>query len=199
MTEKNIVVLTAPGRSGAYETINKLQSAPGFVLDASALVERAEDGTVSLADGSDDEGGEATLGGSAIGMIVGMLGGPLGMLLGLGAGALAGAAVDADRLDVSEGIIADFADLVPPGGNAVIAQVTEDGPAALDAFAASVGARLSRRPLEEVVSEVEAQQEAAEAAARAARQAVREQKKQERHEKWEERVEKLKAKFRHDS
>ena len=100
-----------------------------------------------------------------------------------------------DRLDLGDDVISDFAKVVPPGGNAILAQVVEDAPAALNAFADSVSATVVRRPVEEVVVEIEAQQAAAEAAARAAREAVREHKKQELREKWDERIENLKAKF----
>jgi membrane protein len=128
-------------------------------------------------------------------MLVGVLGGPLGMLLGLGAGALAGSFVDASRLEFGDDIVSDFARTVPPGGNAILAQVTEDGTAALDAFAASVDGVLVRRPVAEVISEIEAQQQAAEAAAEAARKALRDQKRQERQEKAQERLDKIQERF----
>ena len=192
---ESIVVLTVPTHSGTYEAFSKLRSAPGFQLGAAVVVERDENGQVRVADGVDRETGAATTGGSLVGMLVGVLGGPLGMLLGLGAGALAGSFVDASRLEFGDDIVSDFARTVPPGGNAILAQVVEDAPAALNAFADSVSATVVRRPVEEVVVEIEAQQAAAEAAARAAREAVREHKKQELREKWDERIENLKAKF----
>ena len=82
--------------------------------------------------------------------------------------------------------------------NAILAQVVEEAPAALNAFADSVGATVVRRPIEDVIAEAEAQQAAAEAAVLAAREAMREQKKQELREKWEERIENLQAKFHPD-
>jgi membrane protein len=117
------------------------------------------------------------------------------MLLGLGAGALAGSFVDASRLEFGDDIVSDFARTVSPGGNAILAQVTEDGTAALDAFAASVDGVLVRRPVAEVISEIEAQQQAAEAAAEAARKALRDQKRQERQEKAQERLDKIQERF----
>ena len=200
---ESIVVLTVPTHRGTYEAFSKLRNAPGFHLGAAAVVERDENGQVRVADGVDRETGAATTGGSLVGMLVGVLGGPLGMLLGLGAGALAGSFVDASRLEFGDDIVSDFAKTVPPGGNAILAQVTEDGTAALDAFAASVDGVLVRRPVAEVISEIEAQQQAAEAAAEAARKALRDQKRRERQEKAQERLDKiqesfnaLKAKFR---
>ena len=178
-----------------YEAFSKLKSAAGFDLNAAVIIERDADGIAHLAEGRDYQAGAATTGGSLIGMLVGILGGPLGMLLGLGAGTLTGSLIDADRLDLGDDVISDFAKVVPPGGNAILAQVVEDAPAALNAFADSVSATVVRRPVEEVVVEIEAQQAAAEAAARAAREAVREHKKQELREKWDERIENLKAKF----
>ena len=192
---ENIVVMTLPTHSGTYEAFSKLKNAAGFDLNAAVIIERDADGIAHLAEGRDYQAGAATTGGSLIGMLVGILGGPLGMLLGLGAGALTGSLIDADRLDLGDDVISDFAKVVPPGGNAILAQVVEDAPAALNAFADSVSATVVRRPVEEVVAEIEAQQAAAEAAARAAREAVREHKKQELREKWDERIENLKAKF----
>ena len=191
---ESIVVLTVPTHSGTYEAFSKLRNAPGFHLGAAVVVERDENGQVRVADGVDRETGAATTGGSLVGMLVGVLGGPLGMLLGLGAGALAGSFVDASRLELGDDIVSDFARTVSPGGNAILAQVTEDG-AALDAFAASVDGVLVRRPVAEVISEIEAQQQAAEAAAEAARKALRDQKRQERQEKAQERLDKIQERF----
>lgn len=190
----NIVVVTLPTRSETYEAFSKLKQAAGFKLNAAAVVEREASGQVHLAD-STYQAGSATTGGSLIGMLVGVLGGPLGMLLGMGVGALAGSLVDAERIDLGDDIVSDFAKRVTPGGNAILAHVSEDAPAALDVFAAEAKATLVRYPVEEVVAEVEAQQAAAEAAARAARETVRQQKRQERHEKWQERIEALKSRF----
>ena len=158
---ENIVVMTLPTHSGTYEAFSKLKSAAGFDLNAAVIIERDADGIAHLAEGRDYQAGAATTGGSLIGMLVGILGGPLGMLLGLGAGALTGSLIDADRLDIGDDVISDFAKVVPPGGNAILAQVVEDAPAALNAFADSVSATVVRRPVEEVVAEIEARQAAA--------------------------------------
>ena len=152
---ENIVVMTLPTHSGTYEAFSKLKSAAGFDLNAAVIIERDADGIAHLAEGRDYQAGAATTGGSLIGMLVGILGGPLGMLLGLGAGALTGSLIDADRLDLGDDVISDFAKVVPPGGNAILAQVVEDAPAALNAFADSVSATVVRRPVEEVVAEIE--------------------------------------------
>ena len=116
------------------------------------------------------------------------------MLLGWGVGAAAGALYDADRLDTGDEAIEQFGALVPPGGNAVLAETVEDTTEPLDTFVSQMGGTIVRRPIDEVVAELEAQQAAAEEAEKAARKAIREQKKQERKETGQQRVKALKAK-----
>ena len=188
--------ITFPQKGTAYEALSKLSSAPGeFEIRSAAIVERDMDGHLHVPEGGDMEAGAGTAGGSLIGMLVGVLGGPVGMLLGAGAGAASGALYDADRLDTGDEAIEQFGALVPPGGNALLAETVEDTTAPLDAFVAEMGGTIVRRPLDEVIVELEAQQAAAEEAEKAARKAIREQKKQERKETRQQRVDALKAKF----
>ena len=56
----------------------------------------------------DVESGDATVGGSLLGMLIGVLGGPLGVLLGFGLGAAGGALVDASRSDDIDDAITEF-------------------------------------------------------------------------------------------
>jgi hypothetical protein len=80
-------------------------------------------------------------------------------------------------------------------GIAQLVQITTDP---LEQFAAGLGGKVSRRPLDEVLAELEAQDEAAREADQAARKAIREQKKRERKEDFQTRVDALKAKFHKD-
>ena len=88
-----------------------------------------------------------------------------------------------------------FGRLIPPGGNAILAETDEVTTEPLEQFAAGLGGKVSRRPLDEVLAELEAQDEAAREADKAARKAIREQKKQQRKEDFQKRVDALKEKF----
>ena len=83
------------------------------------------------------------------------------MLLGWSVGAATGALYDADRLDTGDEAIAAFGRLIPPGGNAILAETDEVTTEPLEQFAAGFGGKVSRRPRDEVLAELEAQDEAA--------------------------------------
>jgi uncharacterized membrane protein len=190
------VAIVFPDHSATYEAYNKIyNAAAGFELRSVGMVERDKDGYLRVREGGDFDAGTGFAGGSLIGMLVGVLGGPIGMLLGWTAGAATGALYDADRLGRGDEAIAQFGQLIPPGGNAILAETVESTTELLDTFVAAMGGKITRRPLDEVIAELEAQEAAAQEAARAARKAVREQKKQERKEKRQERVDALKANF----
>lgn len=189
-------LLTFPNTSTTYEAATKLDNdAAGLGVSAAALVERDADGHLTVPDGIDLNAGRGLWGGSLFGMLVGVLGGPLGMLFGLAAGAAGGSLIDAQRVETGDDVVSTFARLVPPGGNAIVAQTDGEHSAALDSFVEGLGGTITTRPLDEVLAELEAQDDAARAAAEAARHQLREAKKQERHEKFEERIDALKARF----
>lgn len=195
MTEY-VAVVSFPENATTYQALSELKgSAVASEVVASALVERAADGTLSVPEGGDAGAGAGTAGGSLIGLLVGALGGPLGLLFGWGAGALIGSAVDADRGDTQDSTLLTLSTLIPAGRNALVLEVSEESPEALDAFASARGGQVLRRPLDDVLAELEAQEEAARAAQDAANDKLREQKKAERSEKREERIARLKAAF----
>ena len=109
-----------------------------------------------------------------------------------------GARCAAERRESGGEAIAAFGRLIPPGGNGILAVTDEVTTDPLEQFAAGLGGKVSRRPLDEVLAELEAQDEAAREADKAARKAIREQKKQERKEDFQTRVDALKAKFHKD-
>lgn len=164
-------------------------------VDGSAIVERKADGTLSAPEGQDNVDGLGFLEGSAIGLLIGVLGGPVGMVLGFGGGALIGAGFDSDRAVTGEGVLSQMSAAVPAGTTALVLDLTEEDPAALDSFAADTGATVIRRPLDDVLAELSEAEAAAEEAARSAHEAVKAAKKQERKDKREERIAKLKSHF----
>jgi uncharacterized membrane protein len=193
------VAMTFPTNATTYEAFSKFSGAQdGFGVRAAALVERDESGLLKVPEEKHLHFGAGYAEGAVIGLLVGVLGGPVGMLLGWGVGATAGALVDVHRFERGTEAIAEFGGIVPPGGNAILAETTEPDTAALDSFVAGLGGTILRRTREEVVGELEAQQEATEQAHRAARKAIHEDKSRERHENLEHRVAALKARLHKD-
>lgn len=192
-------VLTFADSSTTYEVYSRIKNADTLGVVAATIVERDADGTLKAAEGDDAVAGEATAGGSLIGLLVGVLGGPIGALLGLAVGGATGALIDADRMDKGDEAVATFAQAIPPGKNAILAETDEDDTHALDALVAQYNGTVQRRLADEVVDELEAQEQAAIEAGQAARKALREQHKQQRAQSRQERVAALKAKFHHSS
>jgi uncharacterized membrane protein len=198
MTEY-ITAITFPQTSTTYEAFSKLSGAAGqYGVRSAGIIERDAQGHLKVPESGDTATGIGFAGGSMIGMLVGALAGPVGMLLGWSVGAGTGALFDAARLDKGDEAIAAFGRLIPPGGNAILAQTDEVTTDPLEQFAAGLGGTVYRRPQDEVLAELEAQEEAAVEADKAARKAIREQKKQERKEDFQTRVDALKAKFHRD-
>jgi uncharacterized membrane protein len=198
MTEY-VTAITFPQTSTTYEAFSKLSGASDqYGVRSAGIIERDAQGHLTVPESGDTAAGIGIAGGSLIGMLVGALAGPIGMLLGWTVGAGSGALYDADRLDTGDEAIAAFGRLIPPGGNAILAETDEVTTDPLEQFAAGFGGKVARRPRDEVLAELEAQEEAAVEADRAARKAIREQKKQERKEDFQKRLDALKAKFHRD-
>ncbi|CAM3959049.1 MULTISPECIES: DUF1269 domain-containing protein [Tsukamurella] len=197
-SEENVILLTWPTTASAYEAqsqLTELGNSGAVEVRESAVVERGADGTLTVPQGDSGTVGLATLGGSTLGVLVGVLGGPVGALLGWASGALIGGAWDLSRADDSDSVIAALSSSIPPGSNALIADVVEGSHDAVDGLAARSGARLVRKPTDEVLDEVDAAEEAADEAAAAARKKVREEKKADRSADRHARVNKLKDKL----
>lgn len=187
-----VAAITADSSEATYKVYSGLKNtAPGVV--SLALVERAEDGSIRIAEGDDLRGGSKVLDGSLIGMLVGVLAGPLGMLLGYATGGLIGAAGEADRAGDESDIVSEFAKSIPAGGSAIVAETDEPDTAALDAVVTGLGAKVERVTLESVVSDLEAQRHAAEEAAKAAKKVMWERRKQEWNDDVQSRLDELKA------
>jgi uncharacterized membrane protein len=190
---ENVIVTTFSEDSRAYEALARLKelAVDGQIdLHDGAVVARAQDGTLHLHDeaGNEDEG-LATLTGGTIGLLIGILAGPLGVLLGGAMGLLAGAIVDAEDDDETDSVLEHIARSIGNGQTAVVADVGESGPAAVDGAIAGLDGSVMRY----VRKDVEAEIAGAEEAARKARVKAR---KELRHQRHEATVEKVQAKLR---
>src|SRR3954453_1628547 len=140
--DENVIVTTFSEDSRAYEALARLKElAAGDQIDLhdGAVVARAGDGTLHLHDetGNEDDG-LATLTGGTIGLLIGILAGPLGVLLGGAMGLLAGAIVGAEDEDATESVLEPISRAIGNGETAVLADLDESGPAAVDAAMAAL-------------------------------------------------------------
>jgi uncharacterized membrane protein len=191
--DENVIVTTFSEDSSAYEALARLKELAAedqIDLHDGAVVERSQDGTLHVRDesGNEDEG-LATLTGGTIGLLIGILAGPLGVLLGGAMGLLAGAIVDAEDDDETDSVLEHISRSIGNGETAVLADVGETGPAAVDAVMAGRDGRVTRY----VRTDVEAEIAGAEEAAHKARVKAR---KELRHQRREATVEKVQAKLR---
>jgi uncharacterized membrane protein len=194
----NIIAVTFDEQSKAYQALSTLKGLDreGRVeLKSAAVVERDATGQLRIPEGADNASGEGFAIGGLIGMLVGILGGPVGMLLGLGAGGLIGGLDDLDRADKQDQTLAQVGRHVPPGKNALLAEVDEYADDVVDAAMTAQGGAVLRRSAGEVLAEIEAAEEAVQEAQHQARKKARERKKAEIHEKYEERKTHLREKL----
>jgi len=97
--------------------------------------------------------------GGLIGLLVGVIGGPLGVLVGGATGLLVGSLFD-DDADMTESPLADISKSVRVGTPALLADVLEVSPAAIDAVMANLDGTVLRRSAADVRAEVAAAGEA---------------------------------------
>ncbi len=183
---KYVVSIQFPNDDTTYRAFSDLQSSEaGSSVLTSAILEKDDQGNVTVPQGSDPAGGGGFVGGSLIGMLVGILGGPLGVLLGWGVGATIGAATDADRADDQLSAIDMLGRNLQPGRNVLLLETDEDDTAVLDAWAARDGGTVARETLDEVEVELQAERNAIAAAQKAAREQLKQQRRAEREAKRE--------------
>jgi uncharacterized membrane protein len=194
----NVIAVTFDEQSKAYQALSTLKGLDRegrLELKSAAVIERDATGRVQVPEGADNVTGEGLAIGGLIGMLVGVLGGPVGMLLGLGGGGLIGGLYDLDQADTQDQTLAQVAQHMAPGSNALLAEVDESAAAVVDDAMKSQGGTVLRRSAADVLAEIEAAEEAAEEAQRLARKKARERKKAEMHDKYEERKEQLREKL----
>ena len=149
--DENVIATTFSEDSRAYEALARLKelAAEGQIdLHDAGVVERAQDGTLHVRDESGNEDdGLATLTGGTIGLLIGILAGPLGVLLGGAMGLLAGAIVDAEDDEETDSVLEHISRSIGNGETAVLADVGESGPVAVDGVMAALdGQRHALRP-----------------------------------------------------
>src|SRR3954453_18033850 len=198
---ENVIVTTFSEDSRAYEALARLKelAVDGQIdLHDGAVVARAQDGTLHLHDeaGNEDEG-LATLTGGTIGLLIGILAGPLGVLLGGAMGVLAGAIVDSEDDDETDSVLEHMARSIGNGQTAVLVDLDESDPAAVDAAMAALDGRVSRYVRTDGGAEIAGAEEAAHEARVTARKELRHQRREATVEKVQAKLHELRERLRH--
>ena len=175
-TRENVIAVSFSADANAYEALSRLKEldAKGEVgVQGAAVVVREDDGKIVTKDQIGDESVEGTVGGGLVGLLVGVLGGPLGVIVGGATGVLVGSLFDEDDTDETESALADISKSIRVGSTGLLADVSEDSPAAIDAVMANLGGTVLRRSAGEVQAEVAAGEEAQREAKKQARKELR--------------------------
>jgi uncharacterized membrane protein len=199
--DENVIVISFSEDSRAYEALARLKELAAedqIDLHDGAVVERAQDGTLHLRDeaGNEDEG-LATLTGGTIGLLIGILAGPLGVLLGGAMGLLAGAIVDAEDDDETDSVLEHISRSIRNGETAVLVDVGESGPAAVDAVMAALDGSVTRYARIDVEAEIAGAEEAAHQARVKARKELHHQRREATVEKVQAKLRELRERLRH--
>ncbi|MER5996667.1 histidine kinase [Streptomyces viridosporus] len=166
-----------PDPARTYQAFSEVKQLPS--VGRAAILERAEDGTLSVPESYEPGAGRTTAVGGVVGALVGVLGGPMGIFLGWGAGTLVGMASDAEDEAESVDALTVLSRGVDEGSNVLVAGAEEDDPGPADAIAERLGGTIVRVPAGEVEAEVRSAQKAAEEAVAQARRQHRAERRQE--------------------
>ncbi len=132
----------------AADTLESLNEEGAIGLTGEWVLMRQQDGEVSVVK-TDDTLPEGTMGGTVVGGLIGLFGGPAGLAIGAVTGAAAGATADMARARLDQDFVADISESLAPGKTALVAEINEDEPEAVDARMHALGGRIFRRDLSE--------------------------------------------------
>lgn len=186
-SEDSVIVVSFHDDANAYEALTQLKeldSQKQLNVEGAAVVQRGQDGGLTVKDEIGDPGYAGTATGGLVGLLVGILGGPLGILVGGATGLFVGSIVDLDDDDDTESMLAELSKSIGVGRTALLAQVSEPAPEVIDTAMARLDGTVLRRP----VPDVEAEISAAEEAQREAKHKARKELRKARHEKHQEAV-----------
>jgi uncharacterized membrane protein len=149
---ERMVVVVFSDENTAYKAaraLHDLDEADEIALDTDAVVTRDKDGAVTVVNArvADPAG---TMGGAAIGAMIGLLGGPVGLAIGATGGFVLGAITDKARARVDQDFVRDVTNALGRGKTALVAEIDEDFPDAVDERMRALGASVIRRNLQDV-------------------------------------------------
>ena len=195
---ENVLAVSFSEHSNAYEALNRLKELDakgGVDVRGAAVVIREEDGKLVTKAEIGDENWQDTAAGGLIGLLVGVLGGPLGIVIGGASGVLVGSLFDEDDDDATESALTDISKSVRVGPPALLGDVLEDSPVAIDAAMANLGGTVLRRSGVDVRAEIAAAEEAQREAKKKARSELREARKKKQKDEVDAKLAALKSKL----
>jgi uncharacterized membrane protein len=197
-TRENIISVSFSEHSSAYEALNRLKELDekGEVsVRSAAVVVRGDDGKITTEEHIGGDSWDGTASGGLIGLVIGVIGGPFGVLIGGATGLMVGSLFDMDDADESESSLADISKSVRVGAPALLADVFEENPVAIDAVMANLKGTVVRRSAADVEAEVAAAEEAQREAKKKARQELRDARHKKQKEEIDAKVDDLKTKL----
>ena len=159
------------------------------------MVVREDDGKLTEKDEYEEDNYEGTVGGGLIGLLVGVLGGPVGVLVGGVTGVLVGSLFDLDDDDETDSALGELSKAIRVGPPALLADVSEPAPEAIDAVMAHLNGTVLRRSFLDVEAEIAAAEDAQREAKKKARKELREARHKQHKDKVDAKVAELKAKL----
>ena len=148
------------------DSLGRLSHAGEIELRAAAIVERQPDGRWHFPEETAQPSYRGTITSGAVGALIGLLAGPAGLLLGGAAGLLVGSSVEIGDTEEVETILHALPRMVPPGATALLADVYETRPDAIDTAVSAAGAVVLRMPRTEVENQLATAEEQLEQAQR---------------------------------
>jgi uncharacterized membrane protein len=182
LTREDLIAVSFSEHGNAYEALSRLKEldAKGEVrVRGAAVVVRGEDGKIVTKEEFAPEKADGPLTGGLVGLVIGVLGGPIGVLVGGATGVLVGSLFDEGDTDATESALSDISKSIAVGQTALLTDVYEETPTAIDAVMAGLDGSVVRRS----AGDVEAELAAAEDAQREAKKKAREELRDARHKK----------------
>ena len=195
---ENVIAVSFPQEANAYEALARLKEldSQGSVdVLGAAVVTREQDGRITMKDQFDKESVEDTATGTLLGLLVGVLGGPFGVLVGGVSGLLVGSLFDEDEDERTESVLGDISTNIRVGPPGLIADVSEQDHAAIDAVMAHLDGTIVRRKASDVELELAAAEDAQREAKKKARKELREARHKKHKEEVDAKVAEMKAKL----
>jgi uncharacterized membrane protein len=195
---RNVIAVTFEDEASAFEAFSRLKeldSRDDIDVHGAAVVTRENDGKLVEKDEYGEDNYEGTAGGGLVGLLVGVLGGPIGVLVGGATGLLVGSVFDEDDDDETDSALGELSKTIRVGPPALLADLSEPAPEAIDAVMAHLNGIVLRRSFLDVETELAAAQDAQREAKKKARKELREARKKQHKDEVDAKIAELKAKL----
>jgi uncharacterized membrane protein len=176
MTANNVITVSFKQDNSAYQALSRLKELDDqgqISLAGAAIVERGQDGQLTVKDQVQDPHIEGAATGGLLGLLVGILGGPFGILIGGATGLMVGSLFDLDDVVDEGSALATISTSIRPGDTVLLAAASEPSSAVIDSAMDALGGSVVRRSIVDVEAEIAAAEEAQRAAKREARAKLR--------------------------